>query len=208
MEVSEMNSAQVQFCFPHQHFFSYFIDAFRQKYLYTFVTITHPYISIMSQNKIWHRNFKKSIGVVAITIVTFFTIDEMVGTIWLIWSKQVLPTPHQFSLAASNRQLQLRKYESSEAERLLWMTPNLPWNDNCECKQDNGVASSSSRCSHKACGLENRRSISLCPVQIWRFFMHMRWCEEATIYVQSLNQIVKNSNPHFFLPSLEFAHAS
>ena len=54
------------------------------------------------------------------------------------------------------------------------------------------------RCSHKACGLENRRSISLCPVQIWRFFMHMRWCEEATIYVQSLNKIVKNSNPHFF----------
>ena len=198
MEVSEMNSAQVQFCLPHQHFFSYFIDAFRQKYLYTFVTITHPIISIMSQNKIWHRNFKKSIGVVAITIVTFFTIDEMVGTIWLIWSKQVLPTPHQFSQAASNRQKQLRKYESSEAERLLWMTPNLPWNDNCECKQDNGVASSSSRCSHKACGLENRRSISLCPVQIWRFFMHMRWCEEATIYVQSLNKIVKNSNPHFF----------
>ena len=144
-------------------------------------------------------NFKIVIGVVAITVVTYFTIDEMVGTIWLIWSKQILPTPHQFSQAASNRQLQLRKYESSEAERLLWMTPNLPWNDNCECKQDNGVASSSSRCSHKACGLENRRSISLCPVQIWRFFMHMRWCEEATIYVQSLNKIVKNSNPHFFL---------
>lgn len=54
------------------------------KSIYTFLTIAHPYISIRAQNKIWHMNFKKVIGVVAITVVTYFTIDEMVGTIWLI----------------------------------------------------------------------------------------------------------------------------
>ena len=111
-----------------------------------------------------------------------------------------MPTPHKISHAASNRQLQLRKYESSLRQKDYY-----EWLQICHEMITVNVNKIMvlpllllARCSHKACGLENRRSISLCPVQIWRFFMHMRWCEEATIYVQSLNQIVKNSNPHFF----------